>query len=555
MTLRLRLALAVVLAAIPLLAGAAWLRRTIETRAFEDAMREFALATMDAGARERCEADPSRFGIDGITPRPPGPPMRRGPGSGAERGPGSDRGPGTGHEPDVERGPAPERSPGSDRASGAARPPGPDRTPGPARVPGPDRSPTPFRLEGPPSGLSAQGTRLWAYRGDFTSANARAPAPPLELVARLRDGAASASSVWQEGGRDGRRLLLETPWPDGPCAVLLVERVFPRTPGETNAFTYAMLALVGGLLLAVLLFAGPLVRRIRRLTGDVTRSAASHYASPVPASGGDELGLLARAFNEAGADVKAHIERLEARERTLREFVSNTAHDVAIPLTVLQGHLVAVREAHEAGRPLDEVEVRGAVEESHYIACLLQNLASVARLEASAGALDRRAVDMNALLERVVSRHTPVARGASIALEHAVPAEPLLVSGDVTLLEQAVSNVVHNAIRYNRSGGHVAAVLSTAPGDPTRFELRVVDDGPGIPADELPRVLERAFRGRDARTRSPHGAGLGLHIADDVMRRHGFAMTLARPQAGGLEVVFTGAVEAPRQSEERARPT
>ena len=549
MTLRRRLALAVVLAAIPLLAGAAWLRRTIETRGFDDAMREFALATMDAGARERCEADPARFGIDGITPRPPGPSMRRGPGTAPERGPGIERGPNVEREPGVERGPAPAHGPGPDRT------PGPDRIPGPARVPGPDRAPGPFRPEGPPSGLSAQGTRLWAYRADFTSANARAPQPPLELVAHLRDGDETASIAWREDGRDGRRLLLRTAFADGPCAVLLVERVFPRTPGETHAFTYAMLALVAGLLLAVLLSAGPLVRRIRRLTGDVTRSAATHYASPVPESGGDEIESLARAFNEAGADVKAHIARLEARERTLREFVSNTAHDVAIPLTVLQGHLVAVREAHEAGRPLDEPQIRGAVEESHYIACLLQNLSSVARLEASAGALDRRAVDLRALLERVVARHTPVARGASIALEHAVPAEPLVVAGDVTLLEQAVSNVVHNAIRYNHAGGHVAAVLALAPRDPSRFELRVVDDGPGIPADELPHVLERAFRGRDARTRAPHGAGLGLHIADDVMRRHGFAMALARPEAGGLEVTFSGPVEPDGAHARDARPS
>ena len=124
---------------------------------------------------------------------------------------------------------------------------------------------------------------------------------------------------------------------------------------------------------------------------------------------------------------------------------------------------------------------------------------------------------------------------------HRVPEQPTHAVGDVTLLERALSNVVHNAVRYNEADGHVAVVLSTRAG---RFTLRVVDDGPGLDPEDLPRLTERGYRGNAARTRHPHGMGLGLHITADVLVQHGFLLRLQRPEGAerGLEVLIEGAV-------------
>jgi len=111
----------------------------------------------------------------------------------------------------------------------------------------------------------------------------------------------------------------------------------------------------------------------------------------------------------------------------------------------------------------------------------------------------------------------------------------------VTLIEQAVSNLVHNAVRYNRRGGHVAILLEDAGG---RFRLRVEDDGPGVPEAERARLFERRHRGDGARQRDPGGLGLGLHIARGVAERHGFALTLASSEHGGLAVELEGATAA-----------
>jgi len=170
----------------------------------------------------------------------------------------------------------------------------------------------------------------------------------------------------------------------------------------------------------------------------------------------------------------------------------------------------------------------------------VHNLGIVARLETAEAKLQPSAVELDALVARVVGRHRPIARQLEIALESAVPEEPVTIQADVTLLEQAVSNVVYNAIRYNRAGGHVAVILERAP--PGRFVLRVIDDGPGIAAEQLSKLVERGARGDEARQRAPNGQGLGLHIAFRAAELHGFALTLGPSEFGGLEVVLEGEV-------------
>jgi len=527
--LRARLALTLVLAALPLVGGVLWLRATLETRRFDEQMREFALATMEAGGRERCERDPSRFMVDTLSPPPPQPPQPPANPLGTPP-PREPRRPGP---PPWEDGP-PER-PNRPEEGPPPRPPPPERDPGM----GARGRPPPLML--PPE---QRGTRLWAFSSALVSANPRAPKLPAELASRLGAREAHAGDVWSEGPHEGRQVALRTPWPDGACAVLLVQRPWRRTPWTEDLLLWGLIGLAVGLLVVAIAAAGPLVRRIRRLGGDVARYAEAGYAEPLGPrghdEGRDEIGELAAAFEDAGRDVRAHLISIEARERTLREFVANTTHDVAIPLTVLQGHLARLRRRFNAGDPLEPDVLKDALDEAHYIACLLQNLSAVARLEAHPEKLELNPVDLVALVERVLARHRPVAEGRGVSLVHAVPPVPMWAAGDVTLLEQAVSNLVHNGVRHGHQGGHVGVVLMTPLHPAQHFLLRVFDDGPGVPEDELPRLKQRRYRGRDARQREPGGAGLGLAIANDVCARHGFTLALRPAEVGGLEAEIAG---------------
>lgn len=360
--------------------------------------------------------------------------------------------------------------------------------------------------------------------------------PPLEPeLRRALEGGEAVAAMWT-----GRRvrIAMRMPW-DGPCAVVVAERPAPsfdrRGAWPTMLWSSLVVVLTA---LAALLAMGPIVRRLRRLRDAVRARASEGYASDVPETGKDEITELARAFNEASREIRRRLDEVSARDRALTEFLQSTTHDVMLPLTVLSGHLSDLARAAREGRSPDGETITRALEEAHYLAALLRNLSAAARLQAGEPMLTRHLFDLRELIERVVSRHAPLARERSIDLAHAVPESAVMIVADSTLVEQALSNLVHNAIRYNRPEGHVAVVLEEEPEG--RFSVRVMDDGPGIEPDELARVSERRFRGGSARMRSPGGLGLGLHIVRDVAERHDFRLDFTSPSQGGLTVTLTG---------------
>ena len=498
MKLRMRLALTTVAVAIPVALCMGWIHIALQIQAVETALSDYALAHMTAEGHERCEASPETWSQEPPPPRPFWPPSRDNPLGGPPDGPPPGEGRG--------RGPPPER-----------------------------------HDDGPPRRRKPRGgTRLYAYDSDLVARNPKAPPLDPSLVNAMRQGEDVASRAPGFGPGGPRDALVRMPW-SGPCAFVLVQwqgRPGPKQEGFSPIplefwLLPTLLALVG-----VLLALGPVVRRLRQLTDEVKIFVRSTYQGRITVRGDDEISELARAFDEAGREVNAQMDLKEKREQTLRSFLENTTHDVMIPLTVLQGHLAEIQRKTARSEPLEASVVAAASQEAHYMAALIHNLGAAARLEAGEPGVQRAPVDLNALVARCLGRHRPIARQQGVQLEHAVPEPPVHVLGDDTLLEQAVSNIIYNAVRYNARGGHVAVVLEREAG--ATFRLRVLDDGPGIPEHELPHIMERHVRGDAARTRGPGGHGLGLHIASRVTALHGWKIQLGRSEYGGLQVDFLG---------------
>jgi len=371
--------------------------------------------------------------------------------------------------------------------------------------------------------------RVFAYDANLRSPNPDNPPFPKELAQALKAG----NDIASDRSPDRRRsqVAVRMPWNEGPCAVVLV-----RAKGPPPWFSGAVLmpaflvALVATL--AALVVAGPIVRRVRKLT-EAVRKLGDGSEEPVHVDGSDEIAELGAAFEHSRQTIQAQLASLRGRETALRNYITNTTHDVMLPLTVLQGHLVSLQQRIESGEALDAKAIVPSIEEAQYLGSLLHNLNAAARLEANEGLAHRDVLDLNRLVERVVDRHRPIAKRRQVALDLAVPEHTIDFCGDLTLLEQALGNIVQNAIRYNRSEGHVAVLLV---GDEQAWTFKVVDDGPGVPERDRHRVLESSYRGSEARTRHPHGMGLGLHITSDVAKRHGLSLELSDTKGGGLTV-------------------
>lgn len=477
MKLRTRLAVTLGIATVTVLILLGWLGARLQRRVRLDAAAEATVQRMESGGRELCEADPATWPPDNRRMRRFGRPPP---------------------DPSFGRPPHP-RPPFGEPPSDAS-------------------------IDGPGRRFGA--ARMHAYDSSFVSANPRSPSFPEALKRKLAEGNGLAATSVFEGRR--AQIAVQMPWTDGPCAIVLLEtRGAPHR--MSSALLVPLIVVTLTVILVSLVAAGPIVRRVRRLTEAVERN------QPITAEGKDEIAELGRAFDRSRRTIEEQLRSLRVREAALRNYIANTSHDVMLPLSVLQGHLVALQQRIESGEPVGADALVPSLEEAQYLGSLLHNLNAAARLEANQGLSHREVIDLNRLVMRVVERHRPVAKRKQIVLEWSVPESTLTFQGDVTLLEQALGNVVQNAVRYNKAGGHVAVILD---GGESTWTLRVADDGPGIPESDRLRVLEPSFRGSQARTRHPHGMGLGLHIASDVAKRHGLELALSETEGGGLTVTL-----------------
>ena len=252
----------------------------------------------------------------------------------------------------------------------------------------------------------------------------------------------------------------------------------------------------------------PIVRRIRRLELAVRGARRGEF--DLELGGSDEINALADAFQET-------LEAVRAREKALEEYIANTTHDLAIPLTVLQHRL------RKLSNKEDSDDVRIALEESHYIAALIANMRTAAKLDGAEAPDMEHDIDLCEMVGRVAQRHLPIAQQKGLELNWASPETPVIVKGEPTLVEQALSNLVQNAVQYNTEGGHVSILLEDLQDG---FEIVVADDGPGVPEQMQEAILKRGVRDDAARSRNEAGQGFGLAIVRRVVSLHGWSMEM-----------------------------
>ena len=326
----------------------------------------------------------------------------------------------------------------------------------------------------------------------------------------------------------------------GPCSLLIYRWDAPTgMPARVlgTSVLAAVLAVALAFALAVLVAIRPLTRRLSRVRASAARVGRQEYP-PVGDDSDDAIGEIGTALDAAHQRMSEDAEALAARSRELEEHLANVAHDLKTPIASLQLGLGRALEQNESA-PVGEL-LTGALADLVYVGGLLQNLRLASQLEhgedAMAGELG---VDLAEVVEHVAVRFSLLGETRGVELISARPDDPVRARCEPSMAEQAISNLVHNAVHYGDEGGHVAIVLEHRGGE---FVLSVVDDGPGVPPKELPRLTERTFRADAARQRDPKGDGFGLAITNEVCQRAGWSLELVAEEPRGLRATIRGPV-------------
>jgi signal transduction histidine kinase len=222
----------------------------------------------------------------------------------------------------------------------------------------------------------------------------------------------------------------------------------------------------------------------------------------------DELEDVATAFNDTLA-------RLEHSVGEMRQFSAALAHELRTPLAALRGEIEL--SLRRSGRDADErTTLASQIEELDRLARLIDQILTLARAESGQIHLTFKPVDVGELASSLVEQLEPVAQARTIDLR-CERNGTVMVNGDAGWLQRLLLNLLDNAIKFTREGGHVVLRVSREAG---RARIDVRDTGIGMPPDVTPHVFERFFQADPARSSGNDGAGVGLSLVKWIVDRH-----------------------------------
>jgi two-component system sensor histidine kinase BaeS len=292
-------------------------------------------------------------------------------------------------------------------------------------------------------------------------------------------------------------------------------------PFSVLSLSLVVLALIISLLL---------VRRVVSPLAGVIAAAQSvtrgNFSARVKSSGPSDLRVLIESFNQMA-------ESLESNDRERREMFAIIAHELRTPLSVLRGRLEGIVDGVY---PADDAHIAGALEETYLLERLVEDLRLLALAEARQLHFDLKQVDLAALGRRAVELFEAEASERNIQLSFTAGGEIPPLEVDPQRMEQAIGNLIGNALRYIPNGGQVNISIQYL----TEGEIGIVvsDNGPGVPEADLPHIFDRFWRGETSRTRLAGGSGLGLAIAKELVEAQGGRIAARNLDAGGLEVTI-----------------
>ena len=286
--------------------------------------------------------------------------------------------------------------------------------------------------------------------------------------------------------------------------------------------------LILAVLLISLVLSTVLMKPFEKLSGEISAVKAGYSTDPIKAPAFLETEHIADAFNQVLA-------RMNALDESRQEFVSNVSHELKTPMTsmkVLADSLLQMDNAPvEMYREFME-DIKNEVDRENQI---ITELLTLVRMDRKDSKLNIKECNVNEMCELILKRVRPIAQKRDIELTM-VSMREVYAEIDETKMIMVITNLVENAVKYNRDHGKVRLTINA---DPYNFFISVEDTGVGIPQDSLDKIYDRFYRVDKSRSREVGGTGLGLSITKSIILQHHGAIDVQSILGEGTKFTVT----------------
>jgi len=276
-------------------------------------------------------------------------------------------------------------------------------------------------------------------------------------------------------------------------------------------------------------------RRVKKIYDDVSLLESSSFSSkPITT----DMKTLTEEIEKFAKDKKVEIDTLKIREEYRRDFLGNVSHELKTPLFTVQGYILTLLDGAIKDKKVSEKYLKRASKGVERLIYIVKDLDMITKLETGDLNLKKEAFDIIELIRNVFELLEMRAAKKEITLTFDMEyPDPIYVLGDSEKIQQVLSNLLVNSIKYGHQNG--TTELSVENLIKNKVIVRVTDNGEGIPKQHIPRLFERFYRVDQSGSRKEGGSGLGLAIVKHIIEAHGEKIYVESEVDVGSEFSFT----------------
>lgn len=276
-------------------------------------------------------------------------------------------------------------------------------------------------------------------------------------------------------------------------------------------------------------------KRVKQIYDDLTLLESTNLRQqPITT----DMGTLTREIDKYARDKKLEIETLKVREEYRKEFMGNVSHEMKTPLFTVQGYILTLLDGAMDDEAIRKKYLKRANKGVERLIYIIKDLDMITKLEVGDLRLNKEVFDIVELVENVFDLFEMKAAKKNITLTFDMDySKPVLVNADKERIQQVLTNLVVNSIKYGREKGTTEVSIENLIKN--KVIIRVTDNGEGITEEHIPRLFERFYRVDKSGSRKEGGSGLGLSIVKHIIEAHEEKIYVESEPEVGSEFSFT----------------